>query len=286
MVNEDPVLKRLIRKSQHLVAAQLSSFCNESLDLTTGVPRWVIPGGLAADPDAAASSSRTGQATSLFAERMGAIRLKAVDYSTGKSAARCGTGLFELETAFNTQCCSRLTTPSASGLEWRVRVSGDAALVLRHTALVLEQTRAAAIEDNREHMADMSAASTALPRSAAQSANGLDQQPGATAALAALPRSAAQSANSRAQQPGAIAASAALPRSAAQSANARAHQPGTNAAAMAHNHSTWANLKSNEWCARCRVTPIRPSTERDGSGGHRACRAKDGLCKGCANANK
>ena len=27
---------------------------------------------------------------------------------------------------------------------------------------------------------------------------------------------------------------------------------------------------------------IRPSTERDGSGGHRKCLAKDGLCKGCA----
>ena len=138
MVNENPVLKRLIHKSQHLVAAQLSSFCNENLDLPTGVPRWVIPGGLAADPDAAPSSSWTGEATTLFAARMGAYRLKAVDYLSGRSAARRGIGMLELETEFNTQCCSRLTTPSASGLEPRVRVSGDAALVLRRTALVLE----------------------------------------------------------------------------------------------------------------------------------------------------
>ena len=79
-VEADPALKRLIRASQLLVAEQLSSFCNESLDLPTGVPRYVIPGGLAADPDAAPSSSWTGQATELFAERMGAIRLKAADY--------------------------------------------------------------------------------------------------------------------------------------------------------------------------------------------------------------
>ena len=98
----------------------------------------MIPGGLAADPDAAPSDSWTGEATELFAARMGAIRFKTVVYPPGRSAARRGIGPFELETEFNTQCCSRLTTPSASGLEPRVRVSGDAALVLRRTALVLE----------------------------------------------------------------------------------------------------------------------------------------------------
>ena len=36
-VEADPALKRLIRKSQLLVAKQLSSFCNESLDLPTDV---------------------------------------------------------------------------------------------------------------------------------------------------------------------------------------------------------------------------------------------------------
>ena len=75
-----PALKRLIRKSQLLVAEQLSSFCNEGLDLPIGVPRCVIPGGLAANPDAPPTLPWTGQATELFAERMGAIRLKAADY--------------------------------------------------------------------------------------------------------------------------------------------------------------------------------------------------------------
>ena len=81
------------------------------------MPRWVIPGGLAADPDAAPSLSWTGQATELFAQRMGAIRLNAIDYPSGKGAARRRVALFELETTFSTQCCDRLMAPSASGLE-------------------------------------------------------------------------------------------------------------------------------------------------------------------------
>ena len=129
-------------------------------------------------------------------------------------------------------------------------MSGDAALVLRHTALVLDQTRAAAIEDNRAHMEDMTAASRLLPRSAAQ----LD----ALAMGSALGMSMA------------IAASAALPRSAAQMGNSGSGQA----------------CKSNEWCARCRAAPIRWSTERTGAGRHRACRAKDGLCGDCKKGNK
>jgi hypothetical protein len=76
-VEADPALKRLIRKSQLLVAEKLSSFCNEGLDLPIGVPRCVIPGGLAANPNAPPTLSWTGQETGRFAERMGAIRLKA-----------------------------------------------------------------------------------------------------------------------------------------------------------------------------------------------------------------
>ena len=103
VVDADPVLKRLIRASQHLVAEQLSSFCIESLDLPTGVPRWVVPSGNAADPDAAPSVSWTGEATSLFAERMGAHRLGAVDCPSAKGASQRGIHIVELETNFNTQ---------------------------------------------------------------------------------------------------------------------------------------------------------------------------------------
>ena len=156
-------------------------------------------------------------------------------------------------------------------------------LVMLHKALVLEQTRAAAIKANREHMRALAAASAALPRLAAQTANAHAQQPGAIAASAALPRSAAQTANALEQQPGASAESAALPRSAAQTAQVSALGALPRSAAQMAHFGRWrVQLKSNEWCGRCQAEPIRPSTERDGSGGHRACRAKDGLCKGCA----